>query len=514
MSRAILAVAAAAAISLPALAHFAGNGPDRASVQTASAGTSRPAPRRATTIGLNMFGLQTYNRQQVFANMIAQSEWFQSRGEGWSAFPAAQLDAAGWVKNLQPGQVAPRPLILPPAPFVPVSVRCTYSGKGALSADGIAEVRGSGAQHVDLQLRPSGAENDGAWLQLDRTDPADPIRDIDCRQLGTPASARFDPRFVEFVSGFRVLRFMDWQRTNDNAKLAWSQRPRPETSSQAGPGGVSVEDMVDLANAARADPWFTMPYHADEAYLRGFAQLVHARLDPERTVYVELGNEVWNDIFAAAADAEREGLARGLGGGDPGRAQMERYAERMVETMRVWTKVYADRPKALVRVAATQNANPELARIVLGFRDSAAWVDALATAPYFWLDLDGRKAGDADRILDAVPGAIDLAFAMARENQRIAADRGKRYIAYEGGQHLVTPDLALARSLQRDPRMGEAYARYLEGWRDGFGDTLTLYASTAPISEYGSWGLREYGGQPIAEAPKYQAVRSFLKEHP
>jgi hypothetical protein len=272
--------------------------------------------------------------------------------------------------------------------------------------------------------------------------------------------------------------------------------------------------MVDLANTVGADPWFTMPYQADEEYLRAFAELVHDRLDPERTVYVELGNEVWNDMFASAQDAQREGLARGLGGGDPATAQVQRYAERMTEAMRVWTQVYADRPQALVRVAATQNANPELARTVLGFRDSAAWVDALATAPYFWLDLDGRKAGDADRILDDLPDAISQTFAMARENQRVAAAHGKRYIAYEGGQHLVTPDLALARSLQRDPRMGDAYKRYLAGWREDFGDTLTLYASTAPISEYGSWGLREYGGQPIAEAPKYRVVRSFLEAHP
>jgi hypothetical protein len=514
MNRAILAFLAAAAVSLPALAHFAGGAHDVVLADDVSGGGSDAGTRRATRVGLNMFGLQTFNRQQVFANMIAQSEWFESRGEGWNVFPAKQLDAAGWVKYLEPGQVAPRPLILPPAPFGSTSVRCTYAGKGALSAGGVAEVRGGGPQSLDLQLTPTGAEDDGAWLQLDRTDPADPVRDIDCRQTGTPSDARFDPRFVEFVSGFGVIRFMDWQRTNDNARIPWSQRAHPQSSSQAGAAGVSVEDMVDLANTVGADPWFTMPYHADEEYLRAFAELVHDRLDPERTVYVELGNEVWNDMFASAQDAQREGLARGLGGGDPATAQMQRYAERMTEAMRVWTQVYADRPQALVRVAATQNANPELARTVLGFRDSAAWIDALATAPYFWLDLDGRKAGDADHILDDLPDAISQTFAMARENQRVAAAHGKRYIAYEGGQHLVTPDLALARSLQRDPRMGDAYKRYLAGWREDFGDTLTLYASTAPISEYGSWGLREYGGQPIAEAPKYRVVRSFLEAHP
>lgn len=513
MNRALLAVVAAGAISLPALAHLA----DDAREVEASAGKGeapRALPRQEMRLGLNMFGPQTFNRQQVFANMIAQSEWFQSRGEGWSEMPAKQLDAAGWIRYLEPGQFAPRPLILPPAPFRPTSVRCTYAGRGELSSGGIAEVRSTGAQSIALELIPRGTEDEGAWIEVLRTDPADPVREIDCRQSGTPASARFDPRFVEYVSDFAVIRFMNWQRTNDNARIAWDMRPRPQSSSQVGPGGVSVEDMVDLANAAGADPWFTMPYHADEAYLSGFAQLVHDRLDPGRRVYVELGNEVWNDIFDAARDAQSEGLARGLGGGDPGAAQMERYAERMVAAMRVWTKVYADRPEALVRVAATQHANADAARTVLDFRGSADWVDALATAPYIWFELDGRSVRDVDAIFAGMPGALAQTFEMARANQRVAADRGKRYIAYEGGQHLVTRDMELARALQRDPRMGGVYKRYLEGWQASFGDTLTLYASTAPISEYGSWGLREYGGQPVAEAPKYAAVRSFLKGQP
>ena len=48
--------------------------------------------------------------------------------------------------------------------------------------------------------------------------------------------------------------------------------------------------------------------------------------------------------------------------------------------------------------------------------------------------------------------------------------------AYEGGQHLVTPDLELARAIQRDPRMEAIYTRYLTGWRDRFGDTVGCLA--------------------------------------
>jgi hypothetical protein len=60
--------------------------------------------------------------------------------------------------------------------------------------------------------------------------------------------------------------------------------------------------------------------------------------------------------------------------------------------------------------------------------------------------------------------------------------------------------------------MEGAYRQYLAEWDRRFGSDLALYASTAPIAGYGSWGLQEYAGQPIEQAPKLRAVRQFLGE--
>jgi hypothetical protein len=67
--------------------------------------------------------------------------------------------------------------------------------------------------------------------------------------------------------------------------------------------------------------------------------------------------------------------------------------------------------------------------------------------------------------------------------------------------------------VQTDPRMGRAYTRYLNGWRSKVGGTIMHYSSTAPIGQYGSWGLREYPGQPLSEAPKLAAVKAFVAEN-
>lgn len=231
-------------------------------------------------------------------------------------------------------------------------------------------------------------------------------------------------------------------------------------------------------------------------------------------VYVELGNEIWNDMFDAAQQAEREGLALGLGGGDPKRAQTIRYAEKLCRTHRIWAGVFADRQGKLVRVASSQNAYPELAQIILGHGDTASCVDALATAPYVWLDLEGRGAADKEWVFAQMPRIIAESIAFAERNRATALRSGKRYIAYEGGQHLVSTDLDFAKAIQRDPRMGEVYRDYLNLWDRRIRSELVLYASTAPVTEYGSWGLREYPDQPSSQTPKLAAVRRFMAEAP
>lgn len=501
-------VAGLAALSI----HLGAQGRDVRTAVGAEASSPPSSPPRATVLGVNLYGLQTFNRQPVFANMIAQGEWYSARGDGWKGMPEGQLDPNGWVRFLQPGETAPRLLALPAAPFRPATVRCVFAGRGELGAGGVARITGSDMHGVTLSLDPTGQPDEMAWIELLRTDPQDPLRDIDCRKEGTSPKARFDPEFLSFLGGFKVIRFLDWQRINDNGPTDWARRPMPTSASQVGPMGASIEDMVDLANTVGADPWMIVPFNADPDYIRRFARLVHARLDPGRKVYVELGNEVWNDMFEATHQAEREGMALGLGHGDRNAARTQRYSERMVAAMQIWTEVYADRPASLVRVCATQNGNPDMARMALAHKGAAQWIDALAAAPYIGLDLDGYGAGDVDRVFAALPAAIDHTLEMAATNRAVAREFGKRFVTYEGGQHLVTGNLTLARAVQRDPRMSAIYARYMEDWRVRFGDTLMLYASTAPIADYGAWGLREYAGQPVSEAPKLAAVRRFLRE--
>ena len=87
-------------------------------------------------------------------------------------------------------------------------------------------------------------------------------------------------------------------RTNGAPMRIWAERPTPQTLSQAGEKGVSLEDMVALCTQLTCDPWFTLPFDTDADYYRQFAIYVRDHLPKDRKVYVELSNEVWNTGFS------------------------------------------------------------------------------------------------------------------------------------------------------------------------------------------------------------------------
>ena len=110
----------------------------------------------------------------------------------------------------------------------------------------------------------------------------------------------FHPHFIEMLKETKILRFAGWQNVlpwesyGDKAGAAiFADRTTIHSQTQAGPKGVAIEYMVELANILQADPWFSMPKAAVtgpdviDPYARAFANLTLTRLDADRKVYVE-----------------------------------------------------------------------------------------------------------------------------------------------------------------------------------------------------------------------------------
>jgi hypothetical protein len=467
-------------------------------------------PVPPTMIGINLSSPAPYRVSRSFANLALGSNW-QLAAPNPPAITPDQLDRNGYPLRL-PNDIPVYRMMNQPAFVDEATIRCTFAGQGQIRIAG-AGVSGNagGSSGVTFHWINHGSYAKSLiMLKILALDPANPIHDLDCREANIPRTARFEPRFVDFVRQFKVIRFMDWQNTNNNAPVSWDKRHTLSSMEIRDQDGVSVEDMVDLVTQTNTDAWFNMPWNADDDYVRRFAQYVHDHLPRDHHVYVEAGNEVWNAHFPMSKQAKQEGVDEGLAP-NPEDARLFRYAEKLTQVMDIWAKVFADRPAQLIRVANCQNG-PNRSNQVLAYKDTAKHIDALATAPYFGFDLRINAPTNTDEAFARMNDAVDQALAAGLKAKTVAAKYGKRYIAYEAGQHIILKDMVLSPQIQRDPRMYDAYRRYLDTWRQQFGDTIMLFDSVQPIVGTGSWGLLEYLGQPLSEAPKMRAVRDALRQ--
>ena len=470
----------------------------------AAAFTQELPPPRPMTIGMNAPGFQYYQSVVPFANLVVGSDWVDGK---WERLAEQYQDVNGNILSLPAGQITHRLLSVPPTGPTGIEVRCTWSGSGSLQPGGGRQVLSSAPNRISFRLfNPHKADNQ--WLTLGDVDPGRPFRDLDCRETSLPTGARFRPEFVRTLHGYGVVRFMDWQNANANLAVTWATRHMPSATRLLDRDGVPIEDMLALTRELGADPWFVMPWNADDTYIAGFAQMVARLLPAGRHVYVEAGNEVWNGAFPVARQAIKEGQGRGLGS-NPMEAGMRRYAQRTAEVMRVWEAAFAGRT-GLVRVLSTQNAWPDTARTAMAFGDTAQHVDALATAPYFSVHLGGTD-NLRETILAQLSADLTATLKNAIANRRVATGFGKRYLAYEGGEELALyAEPVLTDQMQHDSAQFDLYQRYLAEWRRDVGDVLCLYTSIMRPAGNGSWGLAAWEDETPAQAPKLRAVQEAM----
>ncbi|KRB86807.1 hypothetical protein ASE00_02175 [Sphingomonas sp. Root710] len=502
----VLALAALLCIGIAVVANYSKQQPGSNMVET-PATAATPLPKQPTAFGINVFGPIYWSRERAFMNLVAGAGWY-SILNGWSDLDLKRLDREGALPSLRPGENVAVVLVRPPRSVrEDVAIRCRYEGEGVVSGISTANPVASPGRFDFTWHR----ETEWTHLRIEATNPANPIRHIDCREADADPKLLFDPAFVASVKPYKVVRFMDWQQSNSNAAGNWAQRTLPSSTFQAGGQGVALEHMVALANIAQVDPWFVIPWNADAVYVENFARYVHDHLDPKRAVYLETGNEIWNQAFPAGQQALAEGRKANLGKTDD-QARMRRYAQRSVEVFKIWERVYAQEPKRLVRILSGQHAWIDPLRDALAFGDTAAHVDALSSAAYFGQTLltepEPADTKDLSPLFPKLTASIDATMEAARQYKQLADQHGLRYIVYEGGQHATYSgkDPTLLARLNRDPRMGEAYRRYLAEWDSQYGDVLMLFHSTSPIGATMAFGLAEYSGQPLAETPKRKAV--------
>ncbi|HJZ94030.1 MAG TPA: hypothetical protein VKE40_24355 [Gemmataceae bacterium] len=471
-------------------------------------------------IGINLAGVADWSTENIFVDAFKASRPWTPQKEGAAYGEGGKLEGVektGWPTRLADKQFAESLMFVDMPGKIP-------GGKYFVTWEGNGEIEFSEAARATLN-RPGEIDVNPNLqflaLRVRKTDPKNPVKNIKVQKAEhRKASSPFLPAFLKRYEGFQVVRFMDWQRTNNSKQEKWEQRPKEKDPTQATNEGVALEYCIDLANTLKADPWLCLPHLANDDYIKKFAQLVKARLDPKRKVYVEYSNETWNTMFDQAKYCKDQGLKLGLSTNEY-EAQLRFSAQRSVEIFKIFEQVFGGKDR-LVRVLAAHGANPWTGTTAMDWQDAYKSADAVAIAPYF-----GNAFGDpktADKVVAmTVDELLDGCKKMIADNRKTnekymeeAKKRNLKLMAYESGQHLVGYAGAennekltkLFHEANRHPRMKELYLEDMKNWQEIGGSTYCVFSSVGKYTKWGSWGLLEHSLQETS--PKYEAVKEFM----
>lgn len=527
----------------------------------------------APGIGFGLAEVVDWSVQQPFLDVMKTARpWVGHLPGQWGGWghdelsAGGWLDAEGWPRAIPPELTGLSTLLLTDLPADAASLAGRYvllhEGRGTLQIDGRARVISQAPGQAEFDFTPG----DGSvLLTIAASDPDDPIRRIRVvradRLARLEAGEVFNPDWLARISGTRLVRFMDWMRTNGSTLSVLADRPQPPDYTWAR-NGVPVEIMVRLANELKADPWFTLPHLATDDLVRFYAQAVHDGLAPGLVAHVEYSNELWNMIFPQAHWAEEQARARW--GQDWKWLQFG--AMRAAQVTGIWSQVFADAPDRLVRVLATQTGWKGLEADILhaplvvaeGKPAPHGGFDAWAVTGYFsagigdpeaepvlrrWL-ADSRAAAEAaatrlapsERAAHVSAHRFDLAIDRAVEDLRdgrhsgrvtdsvagllgdllpyhadIARQYGLRLMMYEGGTHVVglgplldDPEVTqFMAQLNYSPGMGALYRQLVDGWQKLSDAPFNAFVDVMGPSRWGSWGALRHLGD---DNPRWRAL--------
>jgi hypothetical protein len=524
-------------------------------------------------LGTNLSSVSPFTNDYPFIDAYkASREWTAYAGS-----TSVDLDANGWVKSVKPGQGLFTQVfnatkgVYPKGDYV-----LLYDGEGDLSPgdDGVAVGTPKKIGNTTRQIiRVTTTTDKGISLGLTTVNPNNYVRNIRLIMPGGTCGTNafrwaanasrcpngdyvpfeqnyqtlvFHPSYMNTLRTYSTIRFMIWQETNGSIQKTWSGRPKVTDAQWSTKKGVPLEIMIDMANRLDTDVWFNMPHAADNTYLREFAKLTKTRLEPARKVYLEYSNEVWLDRGDSTDDAQHEyAIAQGqrlglvstsectsVGAARCEALRWQRFqVKRSLEMFTIWQQNFGS--SNLVRVMASTtlalNGNPSPTRELLRYQNAYTKVDALALAPYF-----GDLVYDQERA-DFIKG-FTLSSYFARLDGELLSEMRQDLrqqkatiasfsssipiVAYEGGQILTQENVSDPQvdtffdAVNRDPRMKQTYLKYLALWKAEGGQLYNHFVNSGNWTNFGRWGALEYVTQPRSQAPKYDAIQTFIEQNP
>lgn len=476
-------------------------------------------------IGTNISGIRYWDVERAFSDFKWYSDEFftyNSNGSGpWNTglMPEIPVDVQGYPLEIPypttGGLQHVRLVISANGHMLPGDYVLLYEGTGQFTPGGNMAFSDVSPGRIAFSIYDTG----NIWLHLTSSQSGDHVRHI--RILRAADEAVYTPEqpfyegFLNRLSHFSCIRFMDWGNTNGSPHVGWENRAQPDYHRQSTDRGVAYEYMIRLANLLHKDAWICVPHAADENYIRQMARLFRDSLDASLTIYLEYSNEVWNWQFEQAHYNDQTNRPSII-------SYPRAYTDKSLRVFQIWYEEFGNAaPARIKRVLATQNTYHWVGEQILAHSGGA--FDCFSPTSYFGYNPDacGIQAGS---------DALDI-IQCAREQYRNYADayrqeyeNGKLYgaeiINYEGGQHIThnpatVPWQQAIYDSQIHPEMYDMYVELLDSIRT-WGSALHMNFSFASPREsvYGSWGVLEDIDQDLSmlPAPKWQALIDNL--HP
>ncbi|HVX83468.1 MAG TPA: carbohydrate-binding protein [Phycisphaerae bacterium] len=471
-------------------------------------------------MGVNLEYVLDYARSEMFVDCIKSARAFGSAKAPWDE--KAPVDKDGWPTG-DAGTVVMADVPVPPGAYL---FTCTgHCRLGVLSAG--TSVQGQGydrASNTTTGIINVGQNANQLFINFTGTQGAagGGVKNIRLYRpgyrpaggVGAPKEEIFTKEFLHAIEPFQALRLMDFTRTNTNDAVEWADRTKPTDALQSGKRGAAWEYGIALGNTAKKDLWINVPVKASDDYVRQLAKLLKEKLDPDRVVYVEYSNEVWNSLFpqfganfdAAKAEVAREGDSSLLSDhgkdNNPYYWAWKRVAQRLIQIEQIFKEVWgAEAINTRIRpVLASQSANAFMLQMQMDFiaknyGHPAGLIYGVAGAPY--LGLSQKFSNDDSLTVDqifkeGVPDQMKWVKEVTTNYQVIARYYRVHNLCYEGGmgiegEHSVDAKIAA----NRDPRIGGAIKNYFDQWYGLGGDLFMYFNLAGPYGKYGNWGLTE-----------------------
>jgi len=476
------------------------------------------APGPAVPLGVILENVVDWSRSTMFADAMKHARHWGSVNMPHDE--QAPVDADGWPTG-DAGVV-----IMVNVPHAAGTYKLSFTGHAIVTpiarrdltthVQNMVYDAGTNTSTADVRLGPDETE-----LILVFTGTPGGVKNVKLMRPGYLPTDTFTRPFLDRLAMFQVLRFVGYSNTSNNPQVNWSDRTLPTSATQNRPEGAAWEYVIELANLTGKDPWINIPDQATDDYVRQLATLFKDNLAPDRKLYIEWSNEVWNDIFDQTHrnyDATNAEIATGGsnlnydGEANPVYLAWRRTARRTKEVSDIFRSVFGDatmmtrvRPVLAGHLGRPIVITQGLEFIANVFGPPSRYFYAIAPAVYFDIDNNTRTDLTVDQIFAELPAQIT-----ALENNMLlytvwAQHYKLKNVAYEGGPHLTGSESLDAKlAANRDPRMKNLIVQLFNDWFSAGGDLFAYTGLSSRWGQFGSWGLNDDITQQTG--PKWEAV--------